>query len=203
MPPQRGQQQQRAQGAEQNAKKKKPQRVRVTNKALESRQFSTVRLPRSSEVPAQKVDVQAMYQELEGKRGAGAGHAAASRSSNSAAAAAASPSSSSIPAAAAAAAGTAFDPIVNDAMFTILTRSKYWPPPSLEELHASTGHDHGDGFDAYDRREDDKQARKERVKVVKGEINHPRGKARQNTIVKLEDSDGSGSDGGDGESDEE
>ncbi|AYU77621.1 hypothetical protein conserved [Leishmania donovani] len=173
-----------AQNQRKNGKKRKLQRVRVTNKALESRQFSTVRLPRTSEVPAQKADVHSMYQEL--ACGSSGGTAAASSKSASAASAAASPPSSS-----------GFDPIANDAMFTIVTKSKYWPPPSLEELHAKTGHDHGDGFDSYDRREDDKKARKERVKVVKGEVNHPRGKPRQNTVIQLSDS--SSSDGDDGE----
>ncbi|KPI89307.1 hypothetical protein ABL78_1536 [Leptomonas seymouri] len=152
---------------QQSAKKRKPQRVRVTNKTLESRQFSTVRLPRTNEVPVQKVDVQSMFQELDID-------ATRNTTYNSAAAATA-PSSS-------------FDPIANDPMFSVVANSKYWPPPSLEELHAKMGQDHGDGFDSYDRREDDKRARKERTKVIKGEINHPRGKVRQNKIVKLPDS---------------
>jgi hypothetical protein len=156
---------------QQRSAKKKPQRVRVTNKALESRQFSTVRLPRTNEVPAQKVDVQSMFQELDSTRPTTSPNASVTHSNTAAAV----PSS--------------FDPIVNDPMFSIVAKSKYWPPPSLEELHAKTGHDHGDGFDSYDRREDDKKARKERAKVIKGEINHPRGKARQNTIVRLSDSD--------------
>ncbi|AIN96918.1 hypothetical protein LPMP_160440 [Leishmania panamensis] len=164
-------------------KKKKPSRVRVTNKALESRQFSTVRLPRTSEVPAPRVDVNSMYKEL--ACGCSDGTAPASaRRSVSAASAAASPSSSLV-----------FDPIVSDPMFTIVAKSKYWPPPLLEELHAKTGHDHGDGFDSYDRREDDRQARKERVRAIKGEVNHPRGKPRQNTIVKLSDGSSSDDDG--------
>ncbi|KAG5481965.1 hypothetical protein LSCM1_05677 [Leishmania martiniquensis] len=155
--------------------KRKPQRVRVTNKALESRQFSTVRLPRASEVPVQKADVKGMYQQLESGRCGGDAAASAG-----AASAAASPPFSS-----------GFDPIVNDPMFVIVSHSKHWPPPSLEELQAQTGHDHGDGFDSYDRREDDKRARRERVRVVKGEVNHPRGKPRQNTIVQLSDSSSS------------
>lgn len=156
--------------------------MRVTNKALESRQFSTARLPRTSEVPAQKVDVHSMYQEL-GCRSSGGTTAA---------------SSSKL---ASAAYSSGFDPVSSDAMFTIVAKSKYWPPPSLEELHAKTGHDHGDGFDSYDRREDDKKARKERVKVAKGEVNHPRGKPRQNTVIHLSDSSSSssGSDDDDGE----
>lgn len=159
---------------QQSAKAKKPQRVRVTNKALESRQFSTVRLPRTNEVPAQKVDVQSMFREL------------SSESRDPARVAATSTTGTTLPSAVQP--SSSFDPIVNDPMFSIVANSKYWPPPSLEELHAKTGHDHGDGFDNYDRREDDKQARKERTKVIKGEINHPRGKPRQNKIVKLSDS---------------
>ncbi|CAG9572077.1 conserved hypothetical protein [Leishmania major strain Friedlin] len=175
-----------AQEQRKDGKKRKPQRVRVTNKALESRQFSTVRLPRTSEVPAQKMDVHSMYQEVACGSSGDTAAASASKSASAASPTASSPSSSG------------FDPIANDAMFTIVTKSKYWPPPSLEELHAKTGHDHGDGFDSYDRREDDKEARKERVKVVKGEVNHPRGKPRQNTVIQLSDSSSS-SDGDDGE----
>ncbi|KAG5508745.1 hypothetical protein JKF63_05243 [Porcisia hertigi] len=171
-----------AQRQQRNAKKK-PQRVRVTNKALESRQFSTVRLPRKSEVPAQKVDVKSLYQELAGGPSHGSVAAAATGNSAVVAAAAASPSSSG------------FDPIAHDPMFIIVAKSKYWPPPSLEELHAKTGHDHGDGFDSYDRRDDDKLARKERAKVIKGEINHPRGKPRKNNVVKLSDSNSDNDDG--------
>ncbi|KAG5482495.1 hypothetical protein CUR178_05635 [Leishmania enriettii] len=175
----------RAQEQRRNAKKK-PQRVRVTNKALESRQFSTIRIPRSSEVPAQKADIKGMYQELEGRRSGGTSAASAAKEVG-ATSDASSPSFSS-----------GFDPIVSDPMFMIVIKSRYWPPPSLEELHAQTGHDHGDGFDSYDRREDDRRARKERVKVAKGEINHPRGKPRQNTIIELSDSSSS-SDADDGE----
>lgn len=178
---------------QQSAKKKKPQRVRVTNKALEGRQFSTVRLPRTNEVPAQKVDVQAMFQELDSD------HTRRPQNTTAAAAAAAAASHASVQAAAPSSSN--FDPIVNDPMFSVVAHSQFWPPPSLEELHARTGHDHGDGFDSYDRREDDKQARKERAKVIKGEINHPRGKARLNTIVKLADS--SDSDGEDAANEEE
>lgn len=168
---------------QQPAKKKPQQRVRVTNKALESRQFSTVRLPRSNEVPVQKVDVHSMFRELSEDSGA-APRRATPDSSTAPAAAAAAPSSSST-----------FDPIVNDPMFTIVADSHFWPPPSLEELHARTGRDIGDGFDSYDRRQDDKAARKERAKVVKGEVNHPRGKVRQNVIVKLEESSESDTEG--------
>lgn len=167
--------------------------MRVTNKALESRQFSTVRLPRTHEAPTQKVDVQSMFVEL-GEGSAVPSHNTAATTANTApataAAAAAAPSSSS------------FDPIVNDPMFSIVATSLYWPPPSLEEVHARTGRDIGDGFDSYDRREDDKQARKDRAKVIKGEINHPRGKVRQNTIVKLADSSDSSGEENDEEEDD-
>lgn len=182
---------------QQSAKKKKPQRVRVTNKALESRQFSTVRLPRTNEVPAQKVDVQSLFQELDGDRVRRPQPPSSVANSSTGSGAATTTATTNTTGAA----SSSFDPIVNDPMFSIVTNSQYWPPPSLEELHAKTGHDHGDGFDSYDRREDDKQARKERTKVIKGEINHPRGKARQNTIVKLEDS--SASDEEKGETEEE
>jgi len=75
-------------------------------------------------------------------------------------------------------------------MFVIVQNSSYWPPPTLAELQRSSGVElaDGDGFDQYDRRDDDQQAKRERTAVVKGELNHPRGKARANTITKLEDS---------------
>lgn len=145
--------------------KQTQQRVRLTNKTLEGRQFSSVRLPRTSEVPAQKINVDAMYEDL-------AHQPAATTSSFTDGGAA------------------TFDPIPSDSMFYIVSNSKYWPPPSLEELQQSTGIAvlGTDGFDAYDRRADDTSARQERAKVVKGELNHPRGKARKSTVTKLDDS---------------
>ncbi|EKF27463.1 hypothetical protein MOQ_008814 [Trypanosoma cruzi marinkellei] len=149
------------------------QRVRVTNKALEARQFSTVRLPRKAEVQVPQVDVERMYEDHDRgnrrgdeKRGDAGGDVAARES---------------VP--------LNFDPIPNDPLFVVVAKSKYWPPPPLEELRAANGAPIDDGFDAYDRREDDRAARRERVKVVHGELNHPRGKPRQNTILNLDDSD--------------
>ncbi|RNC43354.1 hypothetical protein TcCL_NonESM06981 [Trypanosoma cruzi] len=152
------------------------QRVRVTNKALEARQFSTVRLPRKAEMQAPQVDVERMYEDHDRgyrrgdeKRGDGGGDAGGVNAQKS------------VP--------LIFDPIPNDPLFVVVAKSKYWPPPPLEELRAANGAPIEDGFDAYDRREDDRAARRERVRVVRGELNHPRGKPRQNTIVKLNDSD--------------
>ncbi|RNF19288.1 uncharacterized protein Tco025E_04223 [Trypanosoma conorhini] len=138
------------------------QRVRVTNRAREARQFSTVRLPRRAEVQAAAADVERMHED----RGGGGGHGGGQTS-----------------------APPAFDPIPADPLFVVVAASKHWPPPSLEELQAASGAPISDGFDAYDRREDDREARKERVKVVRGELNHPRGKPRQNTLVRLDDSE--------------
>lgn len=145
---------------------KKKQRVRVTNKALEARQFSSVRLPQKSEVAATKVNVDAMYRAQE-------------------------PSSAGLSAAPAPGAGaTTFDPIPNDPIFYVVENSQYWPPPSLAELQETTGVKaaNADGFDTYDRREDETRARQVRQKVIKGELNHPRGKPRQNKIVLYESS---------------
>ncbi|EPY26122.1 hypothetical protein STCU_00176 [Strigomonas culicis] len=143
----------------------KKQRVRVTNKALEARQFSSVRLPQKSEVAAVKVNVDAMYRAQE--------------------------PNSSVPAAPAPASGGAtFDPIPNDPMFYAVENSQYWPPPTVAELQERTGvaAASADGFDTYDRRDDEKRARQARQKIVKGELNHPRGKPRQNRIVVYESS---------------
>ncbi|KEG11097.1 hypothetical protein DQ04_02981020 [Trypanosoma grayi] len=159
----------------------KKQRVRVTNKALEARQFSTVRLPRKSEVHAPQVDVARIYEDR-AQRGSGSGSGPKDPSSGSGNNAADTGQTSSL----------AFDPIPKDPMFVVVAKSKYWPPPPLAELQASSGVPVSDGFDTYDRREDDKQARKEHTKMVRGELNHPRGKPRQNTLVKLDDSDEEG-----------
>lgn len=171
--------------------KKKPQRTRVTKKALESQQFSSVRLPRGNEGPAQKVDLQAMYRDVDPTQEM----PPATTASSSATADTATPiimrgssgaSLNGMTSSTSNSTTCGFDPIQNDAMFIVVKHSKYWPPPSIEDLHKKTGNDHGDGFDAYDRRDDDSNARSERSKVVKGELNHPRGKPRKNTIVKLD-----------------
>lgn len=55
-----------------------------------------------------------------------------------------------------------------------------------------------DGFDLYNRVADDARAKKEHTHIVKGELNHPRGKPRQNTITRFDDSSSDGrSDGSD------
>nr|CCC92322.1 conserved hypothetical protein [Trypanosoma congolense IL3000] len=160
-------------------KQVKKQRVRMTNKAVEGLRFSTVRMPAKSETQRQTADIDRLLSERHSKsdgieeRG---GRAVVER------AAAVDPkeglSSSSV-----------FDPISSDPMFIVVEKSKYWPPPTLQELHASKGVEmSGDGFDPYDRRQDDQQARKERAKVVRGELNHPRGKPRKNMLVSLESS---------------
>lgn len=144
---------------------KKHQRVRVTNKAMEARQFSTVRLPRQSEVkdkskPVFVDDVQRaqqhrqLQQEQEHKQAA--------------------PSTQSAD----------FDPIRNDGMFVIVQSSKLWPPPPLVEG------DHA-GMDQYDRRGDDAAAAKQAAvtvaKVKRGEVRHPRNKPASNARVVLDE----------------
>ncbi|CCW71710.1 unnamed protein product [Phytomonas sp. Hart1] len=145
---------------------RKPQRIRLTNKALESQQFSTLRLPRKGESVVPKVNVDAIFADL-GEGGSGGAKAA----------------------------NFAFDPIPDDGMFDVVEKSAYWPPPSLAALVASTGIavEGGDGFDSYNRLEDDAQGRErvEKVKKIVGELNHPRGKPRQNKILKLEPSSAS------------
>ncbi|CCW64983.1 unnamed protein product [Phytomonas sp. EM1] len=139
---------------------RKAPRVRMTNKALESQQFSTLRTPRRSEVAPQTVNVAEMFDD-------------ARRAS-----------------------APTFDPIPADTMFDIVTESAFWPPPSLKSLEEKTGIAvaGGDGFDTFNRQEDDARARREnreREKVVLGELHHPRGKPRRNAIIKLDDSSAS------------
>ncbi|ORC89949.1 uncharacterized protein TM35_000102170 [Trypanosoma theileri] len=164
-------------------KQVKKQRVRVTNKALEARQFSTVRMPKTSEVQTSKVDVARMFED----RDAGSVATARVQSNNNTNDNSTTHNNNNNNGNAAHPSSQAFDPIPNDPMFVVVAKSKYWPPPTLEELHAETGAEITDGFDTYDRREDDKQSRQERTKIVRGELNHPRGKPRQNTLVKLDD----------------
>lgn len=66
----------------------------------------------------------------------------------------------------------------------------------MAELQKTTGIDVAgvDGFDSYDRRADDAAARKASTQIIKGELNHPRGKPRKNTIVRLSDSSDDGDD---------
>lgn len=92
----------------------------------------------------------------------------------------------------------AFDPIPQDGMFNIVESSSYWPPEPLESLLGS-GSGSGDatqlsadGMDMYDRRADDADAKKEKMKVAKqiklaGELSHPRGKGTKNVKVNLGD----------------
>lgn len=138
-----------------NEGEKKKQRIRPTNKSLESQRFSSVKMPKGNEVTG----VNAHIHEVDKLTSS----------------------------------GMAFDPIPNDGMFTVVENSKYWPPPSLEELQQSSGIATlaGDGMDMYDRREDDAAAKKEKIKILKvmGEVNHPRGKGAKNVKVKLDDDD--------------
>lgn len=144
---------------------KKTQRIRPTNKSLEAQRFSSIKMPRSSELlstssaAASKKQQQIHEEDLVQKQGGA-------------------PSS----------ADAAFDPIPNDPMFSIVENSKYWPPMSLEELQKSSGMTlAADGMDLYDRREDDANAKKEKVAKMKGEVNHPRGKATKNVKVSFDD----------------
>ncbi|AAZ13331.1 uncharacterized protein TEOVI_000802800 [Trypanosoma equiperdum] len=167
-------------------KQAKKQRIRMTNKAVEGLRFSTVRMPAKSEVQKQQTDISRLISDHEDKRSGDSTRengeeGARGRSSGNG-------RTRQVGSA-------AFDPIPNDPMFFIVEKSKYWPPPSLEDLHKSVGVEmSGDGFDPYDRREDDEQARQARTKIVRGELNHPRGKPRKNTLVKLESSSGSDTD---------
>lgn len=89
---------------------KKPQnRVRPTQRSVEAKQFSTVRLPRSSEI---NVNTSAIHDHHAEHHGGGAGGVASVPSTSQG----------------------GFDPISNDGMFTVIANSKYWPPMPLEQL---------------------------------------------------------------------
>lgn len=153
-----------------NGNERKRQRVRMTNKGLEAQQFSTVRpshLSGAASLPANSAT--SNPQQLQNILTEHKSTAASASSSASA----------------------VFDPITNDSTFVVVERSAYWPPPSLEELQESTGVKiSGDGFDTYDRREEEAVPRKEKTAAmkIKGELQHPRGKPRINKIEKLDTS---------------
>eukprot|EP00796_Vickermania_ingenoplastis_P007034 gene7034-4987_t len=130
---------------------RKRQRVRLTNKGAESQQFSTVRpsaLKGGGTIPASYAAT-TNAQQLRNIHSEREGGAAAPLSSSSATPGAA-----------------AFDPIRNDPVLVVVEKSSYWPPPTLEELQQRTGIKLGsgndDGFDLYDRREEEAEARKEK-----------------------------------------
>lgn len=87
-----------------------------------------------------------------------------------------------------------FDPIAVDSAFVIVNPSSYWPPPTLASLREAAGFSGEavveDGFDMYDRRDEERQAKKEKMAALKkkGELHHPRGKERKNTVETLDDS---------------
>lgn len=165
---------------EESGGKKKPfNRARTTQRSVEAKQFSSVRLPKKSEL----TNTTHKTIHLHDQDGAAA------------------PAASST--------AMAFDPIPNDGMFIIAEASEYWPPPPLEELAAAYAKEqatipnaHGqvrteeeirkaavgmssDGMDLFDRRADDKQSHKDAKKIIKqkGELFHPRGKQAVNVKV--------------------
>ena len=85
-----------------------------------------------------------------------------------------------------------FDPVKTDPMFTIVENSKYWPPPSVDEVLKARGMKsagrgetlNADGMDTYDRRADNAKARKQRVP---GELRRPRGLTTKNSKVVFDD----------------
>lgn len=81
-------------------------RVRPTQRSLEAKQFSTVRLPRGSEVAVNRNSIHEQYESMEN------------------------PNVGNIPSTSAG----GFDPISNDGMFTVVANSRYWPPMPLEQL---------------------------------------------------------------------
>ena len=83
--------------------------------------------------------------------------------------------------------GSTFDPIPNDPMFTVVTNSKYWPPPPLADLGTLEGENLAGGMDLYDRRADEAAAKKAKVARVEGELNHPRGKTAKNVKVSFDE----------------
>lgn len=178
-------------GKESSGGKKEPMnRVRTTQRSMEAKQFSSVKLPRKSEMDASTHKTIHLHDQ-EGTTTPSAGGGASS--------------------------SMVFDPIPNDGMFMIPEESEYWPPPPLEDLAAAYAKEQAtvpgpngqlrseedirkaavgmsaDGMDLFDRRADDKQSQKDAKKIIKqkGELSHPRGKTAVSSKVSFdaEDSD--------------
>ncbi|CUG88406.1 Hypothetical protein, putative [Bodo saltans] len=143
----------------------KKQRVRPTNKSIESQRFTTVKLPRSSEVVAQS-----RIHELEQRT-------------------ATTPAGGFDPIP-----NDGMFLIVEESQYwpppplDDLMRS-------FNEANGGQSHTStvalADGMDMYDRRADDAAAKSAKLKVVKaiGEVSHPRGKAAKNVKVQFNDND--------------
>ena len=126
---------------------RKAPRVRATNKSLEAKQFSTVRLPRKAEVRAANEGTLPDDMRAHGAFGAAPKKPATT---------------------APAATSADFDPIPNDGTFVIVENSKHWPPPKLDEvLLQRAGGRLVDGLDTYDR-SDDAGARVSSATLAKG-----------------------------------
>uniref|UniRef100_A0A7S1M5M6 Uncharacterized protein n=1 Tax=Neobodo designis TaxID=312471 RepID=A0A7S1M5M6_NEODS len=191
-------------------------RIRTTNRALEARQFSTVRVPRSAEVKT--ANERGLAPEL---RAGEAGRKALADQQRSKAqskaeklqrdtkrAATATSTFEGIDASApigadtttkragAAAAGTSgshgFDPIPGDATFTIVENSRYWPPKPLDK--ATLAKAGAGAMDQFDRRDDEAAAKRAKVKAAAGEIRHPRGRQPKNAKVTFDDDEEGASD---------
>lgn len=136
---------------------RKHARSTKTKKAAESRQFSSVALPRKSEVcaPAQLATHMRSTTSVEDRIRHEHGEAV---------------STSSV-----------FDPIPGDGMFIVVQNSQYWPPLVLAS-ESGLGQ-----MDMYDRLGDDERSKSQHVKKAKGEISHPRGKPRRNKRTALDD----------------
>jgi hypothetical protein len=177
-------------------------RIRTTNRALESRQFATVRMPRRSEVSGsrtlapelrageagRKAVAMSQRSKLEKKMATAAkGGVAATDGDATKKRVGPSTTPTFENVTAAAAESLKFDPIPNDPTFLEIHDSKLWPPPPLDAATLALAG--AGGLDQYDRRDDEAAARKQRVKAMAGEVSHPRGRVPKNAKQTFEDSD--------------
>jgi hypothetical protein len=188
-------------------------RIRTTNKAMEARQFSTVRVPRSAEVKtanerglapelrAGEAGRKALADQQRSKamtRAAKEGEGTARKQHTSSfegmggdmgagADTTTKRRNHGQGTGVVAAPAPAFDPIPSDATFTIVENSTYWPPAPLSAAMLALA---GAGaMDPFDRRDDEAVAKRQKIKAAAGEVRHPRGRAPTNTKVSFDDED--------------
>jgi hypothetical protein len=140
----------------------KKQRVRPTNKSIESQRFTTVKLPKSSEVVAQS-----KIHELEQRT-------------------ATTPAGGFDPIP-----NDGMFVVVQDSQFWPPPPLEELMRSLNESGQSHNMPAENDGMDMYDRRADDAAAKAAKMKVVKaiGEVSHPRGKVSKNVKVLFDNDD--------------
>jgi hypothetical protein len=180
------------------AKRNNGGRIRMTNKAIDSQRFSTVKPPRKNEVGSSVVGAaprtlapalragekgrvafaQQQQQQQRAKEETVTKRATPDPTFDSADGGRSerknAPSSS-----------TAFDPIPNDPTFIIIADSQYWPPPPIDP--ATLQRDCG--LDQYNRLGDEATAKASKLRLIGGDLNHPRGRPPKNSKKTFDDDD--------------